>query len=117
MKNLMLTLIAFTVIAPFQGVALAAKPTPKSLHKQAMEGSAAAAKELAEANFKDNPQMFQFWACVAAENGDVDSQYNCGRSLVRSQNQLLKARGIYWLRKAAKNGNEHAPEVLAEVGA
>lgn len=48
------------------------------------------------------PKARFYWTVIAAENGDVISQYNLGIELIEyPKTRLDKERGMYWMCRAA----------------
>lgn len=75
------------------------------------DGAAAARLSLYYAIFQGDAESALLWLKRAATLGDVPSQYNLGRELLRQGNPR-EAR--LWLARAAKAGDADARRVLAE---
>lgn len=84
------------------------------LEKKALGGDVGAAKELSTYYTYENPSEVRFWDQIAAENGDAEAQRALARSmLIYSKNPRDKARGVFWLEKAAATGYQAAVDDLA----
>lgn len=55
------------------------------------------------------------WTQIAAENGNLAAQYNMWSFVRDSRDPLEQARGIYWLRRAAEDGDSTAVKALKEI--
>lgn len=75
------------------------------------DGAAAARLSLYYAIFQGDAESGLLWLKRAAALGDVPSQYNLGRELLRQGNPR-EAR--LWLARAAKAGDADARRLLAE---
>ncbi|MBE1162351.1 hypothetical protein [Dyella acidiphila] len=76
------------------------------LSKAAALGDALAAAKLSD-YFRYERNMdpkWKYWALVAAENGDVASQFDEYNILSDSSDPLVKRRAFYWLKKSAQGG-------------
>lgn len=72
------------------------------LEKKALSGDATAARELAM-RFIKIPKARYFWTVIAAENGDVMSQYNLAIELIEyPKNRFDIDRGLFWMCRSAK---------------
>jgi TPR repeat protein len=97
------------------------------LFHEAVQGSAEAAQHLTS-HFKygqsteteETRALALHWCAVGAENGDgsnqwnVSSQWNFGYMLTR--NNKTDTRGIFWIKMAARNGEQYAKNELGRLG-
>lgn len=71
------------------------------LEEKALRGDAESARDLAS-RFIKTPSANYFWTVIAAENGDVISQYNLGIDLIEyPKNRFDVERGFFWMCRAA----------------
>lgn len=63
---------------------------------------------------EDNKKAL-YWLNKAAEQGDIDSQYNLGNMYTYVDGMIDKTKAIYWLKKAAKQNNALAIQRLKEI--
>lgn len=85
------------------------------LERQALLGSASAAKEIALFHGARDDKLFEYWSWVGAENGDPLCQYNYASILRGKGDSYSRARAIYWMRKAAARKVKFAEESLREM--
>lgn len=81
---------------------------------KALAGDRKAALQCTDHYLKD-PKPRRYWEQIAAENGDPIAQYNFAMTLLSGKNPLERKRAIYWLQKAAAQGDASASEALHEV--
>jgi TPR repeat protein len=81
---------------------------------RALLGDRKAAFQCVDHYLKD-PKPRRYWSQIAAENGDPIAQYNFALELISEKNSLEKKRAIYWLKKAAEQGDVDASRVLRDI--
>ena len=65
---------------------------------------------------KDMPKAVEWWH-QAAEQGDVEAQYNLGMFFFKGDcGKQDKKEAVKWLRKAAEQGCEEAKDALRKLG-
>jgi hypothetical protein len=74
------------------------------LKNEALEGSVSAARRLFYFYGTINGKEALYWAQILAENGNGQEEYNYGIILQGSLDPTNRARAIYWLNLAKKNG-------------
>lgn len=82
--------------------------------QEALRGDRMAARKCVD-RYVHEPKPRRYWMQIAAENGDVVSQYNFAMLLLSGKNPLERKRAVYWLEKAAAQGDADASEALHEV--
>jgi hypothetical protein len=82
--------------------------------QKALAGDRMAARQCVD-RYVHEPKPRRYWMQIGAENGDVVSQYNFAMLLLSEGNTLERRRAVYWLEKAAAQGDAYAPEALREV--
>lgn len=82
--------------------------------QKALDGDALAARQCVD-RYSSEPIIRRYWMQIGAENGDAVSQYSFAMTLLSGKNKLERRRAIYWLEKAAAQGDEYAPEALREA--
>jgi hypothetical protein len=97
---------------PHGGVSKAGT-APVEMHKSvaqysidAMTGDPEAASKLSDYYLyeKNMDPKWKYWALVAAENGDAQSQFSEYNILAESGNLLDQRRALYWLKRSAEGG-------------
>ena len=78
----------------------------------AMLGDVESALWMRSYNYADG-EAFEQWTRIAAENGDVSSQFNYGVLLLQKYG-YDRYRSIYWLRMAAKNGDDKSMKLVKQ---
>lgn len=88
----------------------------EELELKAINGSGSAAMELAHYYeiAEINPPKEEYWAQVAAENGDTDGEYTLGFVLTERSEPLVHQRGCYWIKRAAAHGQKLAQSLFRE---
>jgi TPR repeat protein len=81
---------------------------------RALLGDQKAAFQCQEHYLKE-PKPRRYWSQIAAENGGPIAQYTFALDLLSEKNPLEKKRAIYWLKKAAEQGDVDASRVLRDI--
>jgi len=82
------------------------------LEVSAMLGDVDSALWMRSHNYADGA-VAERWTRIAAENGDVLSQFNYGVLLLQKKG-YDRYRSIYWFRMAAKNGHEKSRQLVKQ---
>ena len=59
-------------------------------------------------DYKHDKQEAVYWLRIGAQNKNEQCQYEYGKYLLAKANENDKIRGLFWIKKAAKNGYEEA---------
>ena len=92
---------------------LADKKT-RDLYRTTLSGDKSSPLKLATEIAKSKPNYVMCINRLGAENGDPVSQYNYATRLLESDDEATKARGIFWLKKAAAADLKIAKSLLSE---
>jgi hypothetical protein len=120
MKRIVELLICAAIISQY-GIAFAqelsagpqlTKDKKARLEVEALKGSARAAREIALFHGTRDDDLMEYWSWIGAENGDPICQHNYASILLGKADEYSRMRGIYWLKKAARNGVDVSAEHL-----
>ncbi|MGO1069568.1 hypothetical protein [Lysobacter sp. CA199] len=85
------------------------------LEKKALQGSGAAALEVAMFHGTRDTHLLEYWTWIGAENGDPTCQFNYASLLSGKADSYSQMRAIYWMKKAAAQNVQFAKERLKEM--
>lgn len=85
------------------------------MKEKALSGDREAARNLALVYGKVDFKSMQYWHLIGAENGDPVSQYNYAFWLLEKGGPQHRERAIFWLKKAAQNGDGDAKRLLSKT--
>ena len=90
----------------------------KILTDYALRGGGKEAYRLYEyyQNYKHNETEAVYWLRIGAQNFNDLSQYEYGKYLLAAEDENNNIRGSFWIKKAAKNGNVRAKDLLKKLG-